>query len=494
MAKREVRLRRKDRGAAEPTRAVVVGSGPNGLAAAIELARHGLEVEVLEGAATPGGGCRSAAVTEAGFVHDLCSAVHPLLAESPFFREQALASRGVELLVPEVAVAHPLDGGRVGAVRVSVEETAASLGADNDPYRRVFAWMVRDREKLIPTLLAPIRTPPVHPVPAARFAALGLRSARHLARRFTSDEARGIVAGVAAHSMLALDQPLTASFALLLTTLAHSTGWPIVRGGSSFIVDALVGELEALGGKVTCETRVNSLSDVGPADVVLFDVAPSALARIAGDALPTRYRRALERFRNGPGVFKIDYALSEAVPWSSPACRVAGTVHVGGSFEEVARAEADVAQGHHPDRPFCIVVQASVVDPSRAPAGRATLWAYCHVPNGSDVDMTGRIEAQIERFAPGFRQVVTARATRGPAQLEAENPNDVGGDIAGGSSDLLQTIFRPVMRWNPYRTPIHGVYLCSASTPPGGGVHGMCGLHAAQTALSDLRHRARDRV
>ncbi|MGB9113067.1 MAG: NAD(P)/FAD-dependent oxidoreductase [Acidimicrobiales bacterium] len=478
----------------DSSRAVVVGSGPNGLAAAIELARHGLEVEVLEGASTPGGGCRSAAVTEAGFVHDLCSAVHPLLAESPFFREQPLASRGVELLIPEVALAHPLDGGRVGVVRGSVEQTAAVLGADDDRYRRLFAWMVRDRDKLVPTLLAPIRTPPKHPVPAARFAALGLRSARHLARRFSSDEARGIVAGVAAHSMLALDQPLTASFALLLTTLAHSTGWPLVRGGSSFIVDALVRELEELGGKVTCGARVDSLSDVGRADAVLFDVAPSALVRITGDALPRRYRRALERFRNGPGAFKIDYALSEAVPWKSPECRVAGTVHVGGSFEEVASAEADVAQGRHPDRPFCIVVQASVVDPSRAPAGRATLWAYCHVPNGSDIDMTGRIEAQIERFAPGFRQVIMARATRGPAQLEAENPNDVGGDIAGGSSDLLQTLFRPAVRWNPYRTPLSGVYLCSASTPPGGGVHGMCGMHAAQTALADLRRPARGRV
>jgi phytoene dehydrogenase-like protein len=472
----------------EPRRAVVVGSGPNGLAAAIELARSGLEVEVLEGAATPGGGCRSGEVTEPGFLSDLCSAVHPLLAESPFFRAQQLSKRGVELLVPEVAVAHPLDGGRSGAVRGSVEDTATLLGDDRRRYRRLFSWMVRDRDELVPLVLAPIRTPPAHPVVAARFAAVGLRSARHLARRFSSGEARGLVAGVAAHSMLSLDQPLTASFALLLLTLAHSTGWPVVRGGSSGVIDALVSELDELGGKVTCGTWVENLSQVSDADVVLFDVAPRSLAKIAGDALPARYRRALERFRPGPGVYKIDYALSEAVPWAAPACRVAGTVHVGGSFEDVARSEAEVAQGRHPDRPFCIVVQPGVIDPSRAPAGRATLWAYCHVPNGSDVDMTGRIEAQIERFAPGFRDVILARATRSPSQLEADNPNDIGGDIAGGSADLLQTVFRPVVRWNPYRTPIKGVYLCSASTPPGGGVHGMCGLHAAKAALADLGH------
>jgi phytoene dehydrogenase-like protein len=468
-------------------RAVVVGSGPNGLAAAIELARHGLAVEVLEGSSTPGGGCRSAQVTEPGFVHDLCSAVHPLLAESPFFRTEDWPALGVELLVPEVALAHPLDGGRVGAVRGSVDDTAESLGADRGPYRRLFSWMVRHRDQFVPEVLGPIRKPPAHPITMARFAALGLRSARQLSRRFSSDEARGVIAGVAAHSMLSLDQPLTASFALLLTTLAHSTGWPIVGGGSSMVVDALVRELEGHGGKLTCGSWVNGLSDVGNAEIVLFDVAPGALSRIAGDAFPRRYRRALEHFRYGPGVFKVDYALNGAVPWTSPVCRVAGTVHVGGSFEEVARSESDVAEGRHPDRPFCIVVQPGVIDPSRAPAGRATLWAYCHVPNGSDLDMTGRIEAQIERFAPGFRDVVATRAVRGPARLEKENPNDVGGDIAGGAANLLQTLFRPVVRWNPYRTPLKGVYLCSASTPPGGGVHGMCGVHAAETALSDLR-------
>lgn len=475
------------------SRAVVVGSGPNGLAAAIELARGGLRVEVLEGAPTPGGGCRSAAVTEAGFVHDLCSAVHPLLAESPFFRAQPLSARGVDLLVPEIAFAHPLDGGRSGAVRGSVDETAGLLGADGEAYRRLFSGLVRDRERFIPTVLAPIRTPPAHPITMARFAAHGLVSARRLVRRFSSDEARGLIAGVAAHSMLSLDQSLTASFALLLTTLAHSTGWPIVRGGSSKIIDALVRELEDLGGEVTCGIWVHDLAELADAEVVLFDVSPRALVRIAGDALPSRYRRALQRFRQGPGVYKIDYALREAVPWAAPSCRVAGTVHVGGSFEEVARAEGEVARGRHPDRPFCIVVQPGVIDPSRAPDGRATLWAYCHVPNGSDVDMTGRIEAQLERFAPGFRDVVLARATRGPAQLEEENPNDVGGDIGGGSADLLQTLFRPVVRWNPYRTPLDGVYLCSASTPPGGGVHGMCGAHAARTALADLRRKRRAR-
>ncbi|MGA8296929.1 MAG: NAD(P)/FAD-dependent oxidoreductase, partial [Acidimicrobiales bacterium] len=438
-------------------------------------------------ATTPGGGCRSAALTEEGFLHDVCSAVHPLLAESPFFAGIDLAGRGVDLLVPEVAVAHPLDGGRAAAVRQSVEETAAALGADRAAYRRLFSWTVRERERYLPSLLAPIRTPPAHPLATARFAALGLRSARHLAHRFTTDETRGLVAGVAAHSMLSLDQLLTASFAMLLTTLAHSTGWPIVRGGSTNVVDALVGELEALGGRVRCGQWVTSLADVEGADAILFDVAPKALAKIAGEALPAGYRRSLQRFHPGPGAFKIDYALDEAVPWSAPECRLAGTVHVGGTFEDVARSESDVAIGRHSERPFCIAVQPSVVDPSRAPAGRSTLWVYCHVPNGSDIDMTERIEAQIERFAPGFKDVVRARAVRPPSALEEDNPNDVGGDIGGGAADLFQTLFRPVARWNPYRSPLKGVYLCSASTPPGGGVHGMCGLHAARTVIADSR-------
>jgi len=466
--------------------AIVVGSGPNGLAAALTLARAGLTVHVYEGAATPGGGCRTEELTLPGFRHDVCSAVHPLLVGSPFFRRTDLAARGVELVHPAVAFAHPLDGGRAASVVASVEETAVGLGDDAGAYRRLLAPLVRDVELIVPVVLAPLRSVPSHPVALARFGRAGLLPARRLAARFRTDEGRALVAGVAAHSMLPLGAPVTGAFALVLMMLAHAVGWPVVKGGTAGVVDALVAELEALGGKVHTDRWIGSLGELPDARGVLLDVSPRQLLELAGDRLSGTERRALRAYRYGPGVCKVDWALGGPVPWAAEACRRAGTVHVGGPFAEVARSEADVTAGRHPRRPYCIVTQPSVVDPTRAPEGAHTLWAYCHVPAGSTVDMTERIEAQIERFAPGFRDLVLARVTETATAVAERNPNYVGGDINGGAATLRQTLFRPTIRWNPYRTSARNVYLCSASTPPGGGVHGMCGEGAARTVLRDL--------
>jgi phytoene dehydrogenase-like protein len=369
----------------------------------------------------------------------------------------------------------------------SVEDTAATLGEDETRYRRLFGPLTRDLDKLLPSVLAPIgRSVPAHPVAMARFGAIGLLPASRLARRFRTDEGRAIVAGAAAHSMLPLSAPLTASFGLLFVAVAHGLGWPVVAGGSERIVGALVAELESLGGSVETGRWIERLGDLPPAKATLLDVSPRQFLDMAGGRLEGRSRRALERFRYGPGVCKVDWALSGPVPWAAEVCRRAGTVHVCGPLEEVERSEADVRAGRHPDRPFCLIAQPGVVDPSRAPEGQQTLWGYCHVPAGSTFDMTSRIEAQIERFAPGFSERVLARSTMTAADMAAYNPNYIGGDINGGLSNLRQTVFRPTASWNPYRTALAGVYLCSASTPPGGGVHGMCGLGAAETALADL--------
>ena len=469
--------------------AVVVGSGPNGLAAALTIARTGRAVEVYEGAPLAGGGCRTEELTLPGFLHDVCSAVHPLVLASPFFQSVDLAARGVKLLTPTVAFAHPLDGGRAGAILGSVDETAATLGADARTYRRLFAPLARDVDKVLPTVLAQLRAKPRHPQAMARLGLPGLLPAPQLARWFGTDEARGLLAGAAAHSMLPLSTPLTASYGMLFVALAHAYGWPVVEGGSSRVVAALVEELGALGAKLETGRWVKRLADLPEADAVLLDVSPRHLANLAEDRLSATYRAALGRFRYGPGVCKVDWALSGPVPWEAPACRQAGTVHVGGTLEEVAASEAEVAAGRHPERPFCLVAQAGVVDPSRAPDGKHTLWAYCHVPSGSSVDMTERIEAQIERFAPGFRDLVLARATKTAAETERAHPNYVGGDLTGGMATLRQTVFRPTVRWDNYRTSSPGLYLCSASTPPGGGVHGMCGYGAARAALADMSRR-----
>ena len=465
--------------------AIVVGSGPNGLAAAITLARAGLKVQLIEGADTPGGGCRTAELTLPGFQHDVCSAVHPLAASSPFFTSIDLAARGVALRVPKVAFAHPQDGGRAAAVAGSVEETAGSLGRDAGTYQRLLGPLVRDVGLTLPEILAPIRSVPQHPLAMARFGLDGLPPASILARRFHTEEAQGLFAGVAAHSMLPLSAPVTSAFGLLLTMAAHAVGWPVVEGGSARLTGALLAELASLGGEVQTGHWVRSLDELPPARAVLLDVTPRQLIALAGDRLTGRHQAALRRFRYGPGVCKVDFALSGPVPWQAPACREAGTVHLGGTLAEVARSEADVNAGRMPERPYCLVAQPGVVDPTRAPAGQHTLWAYCHVPSGSPDDVSGLIEAQIERFAPGFRDLVLAKSVRTAADMERYNPNYVGGDINGGAGTLLQTVLRPTPRWNPYRTAIPGVYLCSSSTPPGGGVHGMCGQNAAQAALAD---------
>jgi phytoene dehydrogenase-like protein len=465
---------------------VVVGSGPNGLAAALTMARAGLSVQVLEGAKTLGGGCRTAELTLPGFEHDVCSAVHPLAAASPFFRDTDLAGHGVRLVTPRVAVAHPQDGGRAGAISGSVAETAASLGIDARAYERLMAPLVEAADPIISMVLAPLRSLPDKLIPAARFGAAGLLPASVLAKRFRTDEAKGLLAGVAGHAMRPMSAPLTSAFGLTLMILAHTTGWPFVAGGSGQLAAAMSKELAELDSFVTTDTWVEALAELPPARAYLLDVTPRQFLSMAGDRLPSGYRRAMQRFRYGPGVCKVDWALDGPVPWQSEACRQAGTVHVGGTLDEVALSESEVSAGRHPERPFCLVSQPGVVDHSRAPAGKFTLWGYCHVPAGSDINMADRIEAQIERFAPGFRDRILARSVKTAADMERYNPGYVGGDINAGAATLRQTFGRPTMRWNPYRTPLSGVYLCSASTPPSGGVHGMCGMWAARTAMRDM--------
>jgi phytoene dehydrogenase-like protein len=466
--------------------AVVVGAGPNGLVAALTLARAGVAVDVYEAADEPGGGCRTAELTLPGFRHDVCSAVHPLLLASPAFAEIDLDAHGVRLLTPSVAFAHPLDGGRAVCVGDSVESVAGSLGVDGAEYARIFSPLVRDLDKILPAFLGSMRAVPAHPLAAAGFGLRGLSSAKRMADRFSTEEGRALVGGTAAHSMLPLTAPLSGVFPRLFTAMAHHVGWPVVEGGSGAIIAALLSELTSLGGRVETGRLVKELGDLPPARAIVLDVTPRQLIRMAGNAMPRRYGRALSRYRYGPGVCKVDWALAGPVPWDAPGCRQAGTVHVGGTFEEIARGEADVNAGRHPERPYCLVTQPCVVDSHRAPEGRHTLWAYCHVPNGSDVDMTERMESQIERFAPGFRDLILGRATSTAVNEEQRNPSYVGGDINAGAATLRQMVFRPTARWNPYRTDLPGVYLCSAATPPGGGVHGMCGLGAARAALHDL--------
>lgn len=463
--------------------AVVVGSGPNGLMAAVEMARAGRRTVVFEAAATPGGGARSAALTEPGFVHDVCSTVHPTALASTAFATLPLTERGVEWCHPDLPLAHPIDGGRAGLLHRSVDETAAGLGPDAAAYRRVFDPLVSRADAVSATLLAPFGIPRA-PFTMARFGVEAVRSVQGLTgRRFVSDEARALMAGSAAHAMVSLDAPATAGYGLFLNLLAHAVGWPVARGGSQRIVDALVAELGAHGGEVVTDHPVTALDALPPARSTLLDVTPRQLLALGGDRIPSRYRRTLRRYRYGPGVFKIDWALSEPVPWTNPGVGRAATVHLGGTIAEIAAAEADVLAGRVPERPFVIFVQATTADPSRAPAGRHTGWAYCHVPNGSTVDCTEAIEAQVERFAPGFRDTVLARRTMHAAGMEAYDANYVGGDINGGAGTLSQIFTRPAVSVHPWVTPVRGVYLCSSATPPGGGVHGMCGWHAARAAL-----------
>ncbi len=463
--------------------AVVVGSGPNGLAAAITLAQAGRSVVVYEGAETIGGGMRSAELTLPGIVHDVCSTIQGTSLASPFFRQLDLPGLGVELLHPAAPVAHPLDDGRVALLERSVSATATGLGEDASRYRHLMAPLVRDADKLMPFVLGPFDPFPRHPLAAARFAFPALRSAKSLAGSFHDELAAALTTGLSGHAMVPLGQPLTAAFGLVLAISAHAYGWPVVRGGTQVMAEAMAARLRSLGGEIVTGRPIAALDELPPARAILFDTTPRALSAIAGDRLPDRYRRRIEGFRYGAGIFKLDWALDGPIPWRIPEVARAGTVHLGGTWREVAAAEDDVTHRRHPDRPFVILVQASKADSSRAPGGRETGWAYCHVPNGSTVDMTERIEAQVERFAPGFRDRILARAVRSPAQLEHDNPNYVGGDINGGIQDWRQLFTRPVAKLDPYATPTRGLYLCSSSTPPGGGVHGMCGVWAARSAL-----------
>jgi phytoene dehydrogenase-like protein len=467
--------------------AVVVGSGPNGLAAAVTLARAGKRVLVREVNAAVGGSCRSEELTLPGFVHDVCSTVQALAIASPFMRSVPLAEHGLELVHPLAPYAQPMDDGSAAIAEVSIDETAKTLDAvDARAWRKLFSPLVRDWERMLPALLAPPSPFTRHPLAMARFGMKAVRSARAVAESwFKGERAKALFAGVAAHAIVPLDWAGTAAFGLVLGASAHAGGWPFAKGGSQKLTDALVSYFKSLGGEVETNAPVNSLSELSAARAVVCDVTPRQLLRIAGQ-LPGGYRRRLERFAYGPGAHKVDWALSGPIPWKKPDVARAGTVHLGGTFDELADAERAPWEGRNAERPYVLLVQASLFDSTRCPPGKHSAWAYCHVPNGSTVDVTDRIEAQVERFAPGFKDLILAKSVMTTADLERHNPNLVGGDIVGGAQLFKQVIARPMLAANPYRTPVKGLYLCSASTPPGGGVHGMCGFHAAQTALRDL--------
>ncbi|HET9372428.1 MAG TPA: NAD(P)/FAD-dependent oxidoreductase [Vicinamibacterales bacterium] len=473
-----------------PLDAVIVGSGPNGLAAAITLARAGLSVKVYEAADTAGGGLRSAALTAPDAVHDVCAAVHATALISPFMRLLPLADHGVEFLQPPAPFAHPLDDGTAVVAERSVADTAANLGgSDAAVYRQMVDPLTARAEALTAALLEP---PSLRgALLTSAFALKAVRSATSLAGGFRGERGRALIAGAAAHSMLPLNYAATAGYALVMNVSAHAVGFPIVRGGSQRLADALVACLRSLGGEVVTGTRISKMHDLPPSRATLFDTSPRQLLSIAGDRVPPSYVRAIAKFRYGPGVFKMDWLLNGPVPWRARESARAGTIHIGGTLAEIARSEDDAFHGRVSDRPYMIVVQPSAFDASRAPAGRHVLWGYCHVPHGADVDMRARMEAQIERFAPGFRDCIAAAHAMSPADIERHNPNYIGGDIACGVSTLRQTFVRPVLRLDPHVTPIKDVYLCSSATPPGIGVHGMCGHRAAQAALRRTFGRAR---
>jgi len=466
--------------------AIVVGSGPNGLAAAITLARAGCSVLVYEANATIGGGARSAELTLPGFLHDVCSAVHPLAAGSPFFKTLALERFGLEWVQPEIPLAHPLDDGSAACLYKDVDLTAEKLGDDSRAYLRLLKPLTRNWQNLAVELLQPMLHLPRHPFAMARFGIPAICPATLLAKfYFKHEPARALFGGIAAHSFLPLEAPVSCAFALVLGIAGHAVGWPFPRGGAQQIANALANHLRELGGRIEVNQRIESLNDLPKSRAVLLDVSVWEFLRLAGQQLPPAYRHRLEWFRHGPGVFKIDYALREPIPWKAEPCHRAGTIHLGGTIDEIAAAERDVSEGKVPERPFVLVAQQSLFDETRAPHGQHTLWVYCHVPFDCKLDVSDQIESQIERFAPGFRDCILACHKMGPADLERSNPNLIGGDINGGAANLTQLIARPILSPTPYRTALPGVYLCSASTPPGGGVHGMCGYHAARAALRD---------
>ena len=465
--------------------AVVVGSGPNGLAAAIRLQQAGLSVLVLEGRATVGGGTRSGELTLPGFNHDICSAIHPLAVGAPFFKTLPLEAHGLEFIFPEVLAAHPFDDGRASVLHQSAEQTARSLGLDEQSYLNIIYPLVKAWPKIGKDILGPLAIPS-NLLAFARFGVKALTSATYLSRNFQTREGKGIWAGMAAHSIQPLTNIATSAIALVLLVTGHASGWPFPKGGAHQITKALASFFVSLGGQIETNFYVRSMEQLPASHAVLFDVSPRQLLEIAGHKFSSFYRWQLRRYRYGMGCFKVDWALNDPVPFVGGACREAGTVHLGNTFEEIADAENMVWKGKHPEKPFVLFAQPSLLDPSRAPAGKHTAWAYCHVPHGSTVDMTEHIEKQVERFAPGFRDTILSRHTMNSAQIETYNPNYIGGDITGGVNDIGQIFTRPALRLSPYRTSAKGIYICSSSTPPGGGVHGMCGFHAAERALKDL--------
>ncbi len=466
--------------------AIIVGSGPNGLAAAIAIARAGHSVLVIEAKDTIGGGTRSEELTLPGFVHDTCSTIHSLGATSPFFRTLPLKKYGLEWVFPPASLAHPLDDETAVILERSVETTSQTLGPDAAVYRKVFSPLVDNWDQLKVDILGPLPLPPNYPLLMARFGLRAIWPADLFTKTvFRGERARALFAGMAGHSMMPFHKLITAAFGIVLSCAAHAVGWPVARGGSQKIADALASYLCSLGGEIATGWRVKSLGELPTFKAILFDTSPRELVKIAGDRLPDRFRRKLEGFRYGPGVFKVDFALDGPIPWKAEGCNRAATLHLGGTFEEIATCEYEVAQGKIPEKPYVLLAQQTLFDETRSPPGKHTAWAYCHVPNGSTIDMTDRIEAQIERFAPGFRDLILARHTMTAVGLEEYNPNYVGGDINAGVQDIRQQFTRPTARLVPYSTPVEGIYLCSSSTPPGGGAHGMCGYHAAQAVLRE---------
>jgi len=465
--------------------AIVVGAGPNGLAAAITLQQAWVSVLLLEGKETIGGGLRTAEITLPGYLHDICSAIHPMAVASPFMSQLPLQEHGLEFIYPDVAAAHPFDDGTAAVLKTSIEETARLLGKDEQAYIKLIQPITKIWPEIAPDILGPFHFPK-HPLSMAQFGLKALTSANYLSREFHTAKAKGLLAGMAAHSIQPLTNAATSAIGLVLMTAGHLKGWPVPKGGSASIANALASYFVSLGGKIETNSYISSINQLPAAKAVLFDVTPKQLLQIAGDRFSQTYTKQLQRYRYGMGVFKIDWALQEPIPFTAPECRQAGTVHIGNTIEEIVESERLSSAGVHPEKPFVLLAQPSVFDATRAPAGKHTAWAYCHVPNGSTNDMTTAIENQVERFAPGFKDLILARHTFNTQQLEAYNPNYIGGDINGGIIDLRQLYTRPAIRWSPYTTPANGIYICSSSTPPGGGVHGMCGYHAARKALHDV--------
>lgn len=465
--------------------AIIVGSGPNGLAAAITMQQAGLSVLLVEGKDTIGGGLRTAELTLPGFKHDICSAIHPMAVASPFFASLPLQEFGLEFIEPALAAAHPFDDGTAAFLCRSIGATAESLGQDKAAYLNLIGPLVQDWEKLVGDILSPLKFP-AHPLLMAKFGLKALQSAEQIAKRFRTEKAKGLWAGMTAHSIQPLSNLATGAIGMVLSAVGHVHGWPVPKGGSQNVAKALAAYFVSLGGKIQTGFMVKSLDELPAAKAVLLDLTPQQLLEIAGEKLSGLYKWQLNHYRYGMGVFKVDWALSSPIPFKAVNCLQAGTVHIGNTFAEIARTEQQTANNIHPEKPFVLLAQSSLFDASRAPSGKHTAWAYCHVPNGSTKDMTAAIESQIERFAPGFKDTILAKHTMNTVQVEAYNPNYIGGDINGGVIDLAQLYTRPALRVSPYRTSAKGVYLCSSSTPPGGGVHGMCGYYAAKQALTDI--------